>query len=112
MENIIFAFRATEICPLNPEVFQEHAFLRAAVTDIALDSDENDRQKSPRSSNDNNEEDAISSPQNQPQVNASSSASFNNSFILQNVSPLPRVSAGTKRPKRHKISTIILTLYS
>ena len=42
MENITSAFSATRLCPLNPKIFPEHAFLSAAVTDIPLDSYEND----------------------------------------------------------------------
>ena len=54
MENITSALRATGLCPLNSEIFLEQALLSAAVTDIPLDSDENDTQQSPRSSNDSN----------------------------------------------------------
>ena len=108
MENKTSAFRATGLRPSNPENFPEHVFLGTAVTDISLDSDVDSAQESPRSSNNNNEEYAISSIQNQPHVNASSSASFNDSFILRNVNPLPRVFAGTKPPKRRRTSAIIL----
>ena len=47
MENKTFAFCATELCPLNSEIFRDHTFLSAAVTDIPLNSDENNAQEPP-----------------------------------------------------------------
>lgn len=92
LENITAAFRTTGISPFNPDIFPESDFIASQVTDIPLEE--------------------ASAKENQPNGSSTPSCSFSNIddlSIVQDVRPFPRVSAGTKRSRRKKITSCILT---
>ena len=101
IENITSSFRKTGIHPLNPDVFPEHEFLAAAVTDIPLQHDDVNEGEETASTS----VAAYSSQQDEVNVLTCSS----NTSLIESIKPLPRVAHTTKRSNRRKVKTAILT---
>ena len=97
IESITSSFRKTGIHLFHPDVFPDHMFLGATVTDIPLQL----------------ADDATTStftaalPSQQDQFNALACSS--NTSLIEAIKPLPRVTATTKRSNRRKVKTAKLT---
>lgn len=111
MENIVSSFRATGIYPFNQDIFPQDAFMGSLVTDIPLKHADADTEADLADKREECKECIIAlNLPSQPQVNVgASTSSSSDSRMIHEISPHPRVSSGTKRSKRRKISTVILT---
>ena len=93
-ENIVSAFKSTGICPFNPDVFGDDAFLPAAVTNLTVIRD--DEEQPPQASN-------------APSMSTQASPRPAFTDILMSISPHPQVSADAQRSKRRKTKSAIIT---
>ena len=96
MENIISAFKSTGIFPFNPNIFTDHMFLPAGVTDVPIAPNPTP-----------NQEEAVMDPENT--ITEAHSLTFANEKALCTIMPQPKVSVKRFKQKSRQLKSSIIT---